>query len=170
VTAPPYPSLDQHREERHRTRLPLLVLAVVAIAAVVAAGVLAGIAFLGPRQAPPATGTGPSPASPGPSAAGTAAAAAPTGLKLRDDGDIVHLTWTDPSGGTVPFFVEYGPPGGQLKIMTRVSPGETTFPVVGLNPRLNYCFSVVAVYSTTVVAPSDLVCTQRNSSGASPSR
>jgi len=170
VDAPRYPELVHPREEHHRIRLPLMVLAVVAVAAVVAAAVLAGVAYFGPRSAPAPPHAGPSPGT-SPSVNPSVAASAPNGLKLRDDGDIVTLTWTDPSGGVVPFFVEVGPAGGQLRIMARLSPGETTYPVVGLNPRLDYCFSVVAVYSTTVVAPSNLVCTQRASKpAASPSR
>jgi len=169
VSPPPYPELAHPHEERHRSRLPLVVLAVVALAAVVAATVIATVAFRGRKPAPaPVAGpttTAPAPATP------SAAASAPSGLKLRDDGDTVTLTWTDPSGGTVPFFVEAGQAGAQLRIMGQLKPGETTYPVAGLNPRLDYCFTVVAVYSATLVAPSDLVCTQRaGKPGASPSR
>ena len=78
---------------------------------------------------------------------------------------------SDPSAGTVPFFVEVGQAGGQMRLYGRLSPGETTYPVVGLNPKLDYCFSVVAVYSTTLLAPSSLVCTRRTpGSGGSPTR
>jgi hypothetical protein len=71
----------------------------------------------------------------------------------------------------VPFFVEVGKPGGQLQLYNTLPRGETTYRVVGLNPRLDYCFSVIAVYGTNVVAPSDLVCTQRAGSPApSPGR
>jgi hypothetical protein len=163
VTAPPYP-VPGPAEDRHRTRLPLFVLAVVAIAALVAVAVIAVITFLrpAPHAAPQAQD------SPGASATNPSlAASAPSGLKLRDDGDTVTLTWTDPSAGTVPFFVEVGQAGGQLRLYGRLAPGETTYPVVGLNPKLDYCFSVVAVYSTTLLAPSSLVCTRRTSGSAS---
>jgi hypothetical protein len=165
VIAPPYPA-PEPADDRHRTRLPLLVLAVVAVAALVAVAVIV-ITFW--RPAP-----GPAPQaqdSPTPSAIPSQAASAPSGLHLRDDGDTVTLTWTDPSGGTVPFFVEVGQAGAQLRLYGRLSPGETTYPVVGLNPKLDYCFSVVAVYSTTLLAPSSLVCTRRTTGpGAPPSR
>jgi hypothetical protein len=144
------------------------VIAVVALAAAAVVATLAVRARHAPTQAGPSA-----PAASGPAASGPATrpASAPTDLKLRDSGDTVTLTWADPSGGTVPFFVEAGPAGTQLRIMGQVSPGDTTYLVAGLNPRLDYCFSVVAVYSSTLVAPSDLVCTQRTGrSGASPSR
>jgi hypothetical protein len=143
------------------------MLAVVAVVALVAVAVVAVITFLRPRPAPQTQATPSASASPNPSLA----ASAPSGLKLRDDGDTVTLTWTDPSAGTVPFFVEVGQAGAQLRLYGRLAPGETTYPVVGLNPKLDYCFSVVAVYSTTLLAPSNLVCTQRTGRpGASPSR
>jgi hypothetical protein len=166
VTAPPYP-VPEPPDERHRTRLPLLVLAVVAVAALVAVAVIAVITFLRPAPAPAPQAQ----ESPTPSVIPSQAASAPSGLRLRDDGDTVTVTWTDPSGGTVPFFVEVGQAGAQLRLYGRLSPGETTYPVVGLNPKLDYCFSVVAVYSTTLLAPSSLVCTRRTTGpAASPSR
>jgi len=163
----PYPETVHPDEEPHRGRTPLLVLAVVAIAALVATAVVAAVAFLGPKPAPqadsgPGTSAAPTDGAAGGLPSGSPGAAAPTNLKLRDDGDPVVLTWTDPSGGTVPFFVEVGQAGAQLKLYARLSPGETSYPVVGLNPRLDYCFSVIAVYSANLVAPSNLVCTQRS--------
>jgi hypothetical protein len=171
VAAPPqYPEPGHPHEERHRSRLPLLVLAVVAVAAVVAAAVIAGVAFLGPRPTPAPPETVPSTAGSSP-ANPSLSASAPGNLSLRDQGDTVTLMWTDPSKGTVPFFVEVGQAGTPLRIMGHLAPGETTYPVVGLNPRLDYCFSVVAVYSAALVAPSNLVCTQRSGApGASPTR
>jgi hypothetical protein len=163
VTAPPYVTPT---EDRHRTRLPLFVLAVVAVAALVAVAAIVVITFLRPAAAPQAQDSPTPPASPT-AVDPSLAASAPSGLKLRDDGDTVTLTWTDPSAGTVPFFVEVGQAGGQLRLYGRLAPGETTYPVVGLNPKLDYCFSVVAVYSTTLLAPSGLVCTRRTSGSAS---
>jgi hypothetical protein len=160
VTAPPYMTPT---EDRHRTRLPLMVLAVVAVAALVAAAVVTGVTLLRPAPKPAPAPPAQAQQSPTPAVS----ASAPSGLKLRDDGDTVTLTWTDPSAGTVPFFVEVGQAGTQLKLYGRLSPGETSYPVVGLNPKLDYCFSVVAVYSSTLLAPSSLVCTRRT---ASPGR
>ena len=166
VTAPPYPT---PAEDRHGIRLPLFAVGVVAVAVLVAVAVIAVITFLrpAPSPAPQAQGT----PSALPSANPSVTASAPSGLQLRDAGDTVTLTWTDPSAGTVPFFVEVGQAGGQMRLYGRLSPGETTYPVVGLNPKLDYCFSVVAVYSTTLLAPSSLVCTRRTpGSGGSPTR
>ena len=161
-TVPPHPPppVSAPDEERHRSRLPLLVLGIVTVLAVVAGGVFVVVTMLHPHpsspQADASTSGGGSP-----TVRPSTAPSAPSDLRLRDDGNTITLTWTDPSGGTVPFFVEVGPPDGKLRIYGRLNPGETTYPVVGLNPKADYCFSVVAVYSTTVLATSNLACTQR---------
>lgn len=87
----------------------------------------------------------------------------PTDLRLRDDGSAITITWKDPTEGTVPFIVSGAPGGGKLKVMGEVDPGETSHTINGLNPRLSYCFTVVAVYSTEEFATSGQVCTQRSS-------
>jgi hypothetical protein len=49
--------------------------------------------------------------------------------------------------------------------------GQTAYTVNGLNPALDYCFTVVAVYNTNEVATSALACTQRGATGTpSPGR
>jgi hypothetical protein len=138
-----------------------MALAVVGVAALVAVAVVAIVTFLRSNQTPTPQAASSSSTNPLPTVTASYSVAAPNNLHLRDDRDTVTLTWVDPSGGTVPFFIEVGQAGAQLRLYGRVSPGETTYPVAGLNPKLDYCFSVVAVYSTTLLAPSNLVCTQR---------
>ncbi len=154
----------------HRARTLLVVLGVVGLAALVAVVAIGLVVLIRPHPSATAgagAGAGATSASSGLPTPG----AAPTDVKLRDDGGTVTLTWTDPSSGTVPFFVEVGKPGAQLQLYGTLPQGETTYRVVGLNPRLDYCFSVIAVYGTNVVAPSNLVCTQRaGNSGPSPNR
>ena len=71
----------------------------------------------------------------------------------------------------MPFLVEAGKAGTQLGRYAALPPGQPTYTVIGLNPKLDYCFTVVAVYGTDLVAPSDLVCTQRTGHATpSPSR
>jgi Fibronectin type III domain len=167
----PFPAYQPSRfddEEPHRTRTPLIALGVFTLAAVVAA-VVVGLVVL--VRAHPTATAGAHATESAASSASTAPGAPPTDVKLRDDGGTVTLTWTDPSHGTVPFFVEVGKPGAQLQLYGTLPQGETTYRIVGLNPRLDYCFSVIAVYGTNVVAPSDLVCTRRGAnSGPSPNR
>jgi len=95
------------------------------------------------------------------------AGGAPRDLKLRDDGAAVTLTWTDPSAGTVPFIVAGGRVGALRQLQT-VPAGSTTYTVNGLNPAVEYCFTVAAVYDTSRVELSDLACTKRAT--ASPSQ
>jgi Tetratricopeptide repeat/Fibronectin type III domain len=93
---------------------------------------------------------------------------APTAVRLRDEGSTITVTWTDLSGGTTPFIVSVARAGEQARPFANLPVGTTTYTVNGLNPRLEYCLTVVAVYSTEVFAASDLVCTRRTS--PAPSR
>jgi hypothetical protein len=45
--------------------------------------------------------------------------------------------------------------------MATVDPGQTSYTVNGLNSRVDYCFTVLAVYSTNSFATSGQVCTER---------
>jgi hypothetical protein len=92
----------------------------------------------------------------------------PTNVKLIDEGSTITITWTDPSGGTVPFLVAGARANQETKAMGAPGAGETTYKINALNPRLDYCFTVLAVYSTNEYAPSDLVCTNRAGAGATP--
>ncbi|MBM7489619.1 hypothetical protein JOD64_000841 [Micromonospora luteifusca] len=130
------------------------------IGAVVAAGVaVVAVAGLGAvvltRDDPPPSGTAPAAAGP------TAAGPPPGDVKLRDDSTTITLTWTDPSGGAVPFMVAAGRAGQPLGVMATVDPGKTSYTVNGLNSRVDHCFTVLAVYSTDSFATSGQVCTAR---------
>ncbi|MFI9641428.1 hypothetical protein ACIG87_15420 [Micromonospora sp. NPDC051925] len=85
----------------------------------------------------------------------------PHDLKLRDDAATITVTWSDPSNGSVPFMVAGGRTGRPLGVMATVDPGETSFTVNGLNAEVDYCFTVLAVYSTNAFATSGQVCTDR---------
>ncbi|MEU5672818.1 hypothetical protein ABZ749_21145 [Micromonospora sp. NPDC047753] len=130
------------------------------VGAVVAAGVaVVAVAGLGAvmltRDDPPPAGTAPTAAAP------TAAGLPPGDLTLRDDSTTITLTWTDPTGGAVPFMVAAGRAGQALGVMATVDPGRTSYTVNGLNSRVDHCFTVLAVYSTDSFATSGQVCTAR---------
>ncbi|WP_143162696.1 fibronectin type III domain-containing protein, partial [Couchioplanes caeruleus] len=93
---------------------------------------------------------------------------APTDVRMRDYGSSVRLTWTDPANGRTSFLVTGGRRGEQLKPMGQVGPATTSFDLNGLNAGLDYCFAVVAVYSTSQFATSPQACTNRTQSDASP--
>ncbi|MEU1360493.1 hypothetical protein ABZ356_11720 [Micromonospora zamorensis] len=135
------------------------------IGAVVAAGVaVVAVAGLGAvvltRDDPPPGGSAPTAVAPT-GAAPTAAGPPPGDLKLRDDSTTITLTWTDPSGGAVPFMVAAGRAGQALGVLATVDPGRTSYTVNGLNSRVDHCFTVLAVYSTDSFATSGQVCTAR---------
>ncbi|MFF5232231.1 tetratricopeptide repeat protein [Dactylosporangium sp. NPDC000521] len=166
--APPLPPAeDRHRDpwvpepEPARRRSPLIALLVILVVAVlggVGAAVVSFVAARSDRQ----TGAA-APASAPPSATGEAStdsAKAPGSLKLRDDKTSITLTWTDPSQGSAPFIVAGGQQGA-LRQLQVLAAGATTYTLNGLNPKLDYCFTVAAVYGTDSVALSDLACTQR---------
>lgn len=142
------------RDAHRRSRTPVIALAVVTGVAALTAAVMVLIAFL-------TTPTRPMPsAEPTPSTTSTRPAA-PTGLTLRDSGGSVTLTWSDPTDGRVPFAIAAGRAGENSRAFQSVPPGTTRYTVNGLNPTVDYCFTVVAVYSTDQVATSELVCTDR---------
>lgn len=158
-----HPGQDGYRpaytDERStgRGRATLIGAVVAAGVAVVAVGGL-GAVLLNRDDAPPATGTAPTAAAP------TAAGPPPGDLKLRDDSVTITLTWTDPSEGAVPFMVAGGRAGQALGVMATMDPGRTSYTVNGLNSRVDYCFTVLAVYSTDSFATSGQVCTERERS------
>ncbi|AVT29645.1 hypothetical protein C6361_09225 [Plantactinospora sp. BC1] len=162
VIAPtPTPVAPAPAPEPSRGRGSTVAAAVAAAAAVVAAIVVV-VAVLVDKSG--STEQGPTDERGEPVVAGEP----PTDVKLVDEGSAITISWTDPSGGTVPFVVAGGRAGQPTKPMTTVGAGETTFKVNALNSKLDYCFSVLAVYSTNEFAPSDLVCTKRDGAGATP--
>jgi hypothetical protein len=141
------------------------VVVATAAAVAVAASAVALIVVLTDRSSPPVS----EPRTTATSASASAVRANPPGRpQLREDGSVITLTWSDPTGGTVPFIVAGGQSGQQQRALAQIAAGVTRYEVNGLNPNLDYCFTVLAVYSTDRLVPSDVVCTQRNES-ASPS-
>ncbi|WP_431932307.1 hypothetical protein [Micromonospora sp. RP3T] len=146
-------------ESRGRNRaVPVLVVggAVLALVAVVAGGAV----WLNRDAAPPA----PAPGAVKPKVTGPP----PGDLRLRDDTTTITVTWTDPTDGGVPFVVAGGRAGQKLGVMATVDAGQTRYTVNGLSARLDYCFTVLAVYSTDSYATSGQVCTDREGGGATP--
>jgi len=139
-----------------RSRATLIGAAVAAGVALVAVAGL-GAVVLNRDDAPP-------PASDAVTAAPAVSGPPPGDLKLRDDLVTITLTWTDPSGGAVPFMVAGGRAGLALGVMATVEPGRTSHTINGLSSRVDYCFTVLAVYSTDSFATSSQVCTKRERS------
>jgi hypothetical protein len=173
ATAPPLPIEGAPR----RRRSPMIAVLVIVIVAVLGGGVAAAVAFLAasPDDAaqPQATAGAPEPPAGGGSgpAAGTASpkggstppgnAKAPADVKVQDNKTSVTLTWRDPSHGAVPFIVAGGQQGAMRQLQA-LAAGTTKYTINGLNPKLNYCFTVAAVYGTDDVQLSELSCTNRS--------
>lgn len=153
VSAPPSPSNSGVKKGRTAT----VAASVAAVAALVAA-VLAAVAVLGGGDKPPPVAGSTTDAA---TQAPVVTAAPPTGLKLDAQGEAVGLSWADPADGRVPFVVTGGRRGERQAVMAQLDPGATTYRVNGLNPKLDYCFTVIALYSATQLAKSDQVCTSR---------
>jgi hypothetical protein len=159
VSAPPSAPV-RHEPERsaYARKAPALFAAIAAILAAVIA-VVALIVVLAQRgdkgdtSDVPTLGGGP----------------APTDVRLRDNGASVQVSWSDPANGTTSFIISGGHPGEVLKPMGQVSPGQTSFKLNGLNADLDYCFAVVAVYSTKDFSSSPQACTSRVKGSPRPS-
>jgi hypothetical protein len=90
-----------------------------------------------------------------------AAPHAPTAVTIRLTGTTATVTWTDPTHATVPFIVSGGVAGQASRIRQPVPAGQTSLAITNLNAKLDYCFTVVAVYGPNTVAVSDLACAHR---------
>ncbi|WKU08820.1 fibronectin type III domain-containing protein [Micromonospora sp. HUAS LYJ1] len=145
---PSYPVRDGRARRRGRT-----VAVVAGVVLVLTAGGTVGALTLGQDTDGPQRSTGTAPRE--------TAGPPPTDLKLRDDAATITVTWSDPSDGSVPFMVAGGRTGRALGVMATVDPGQTSFTVNGLNADVDYCFTVLAVYSTDSFATSGQVCTDR---------
>lgn len=93
----------------------------------------------------------------------------PAEVALQDAGGTITVTWRDPGAGQVSFIVAGGRSGEQLRAMGQLGPGKTRYQLSGLNPALNYCFTVVAVYGPEQLAAASPACTTRRSAGPSRS-
>jgi hypothetical protein len=89
-------------------------------------------------------------------------------VTIKDNGGSVTLTWADPSSGKVPFIVAGGRDGTSSAPLETVPPGRTTSTIYGLNVNYNYCFTVTAVWSSEMIAPSIRTCTRRLTRSATP--
>ncbi|MFB9359669.1 fibronectin type III domain-containing protein [Actinoplanes nipponensis] len=155
--------------ERHSTRHPL------ALAAVLVAGIAAAAAVVvvtWPRDDPaaspaadataaPSAAASAAPPAASPSARPTSTAVAPAGVTLRDNRDSVLLTWKYPKGSEGPVLISGGRAGQEQRAFQQLPAGTTDYVVYGLNRQNNYCFSVAVVYTVDRVAASDAVCTKR---------
>lgn len=167
--APPYPGpAPAPPRERGIGALagPVLVGALVLV--VVLAGVAVLVRGLGGDDSPspsPEAGAessgGSEPGASAPPADDPAVALAPADIALTDDLVAVSLTWTDNTGGESPHVVVGGPADTRGTSMARTEAGESSVVVSGLNAEVEYCFQVVALHSTDVLAPSEEVCTDR---------
>jgi hypothetical protein len=142
---------------------------VVAIAAAVAvvASAVALVVVLTDRSGTPVGGPGTAATS---ASAKTPQANPPGRLQLQDDGSVITVTWTDPTSGSVPFILAGGQSGQQQRALAQIAAGVTRYEENGLNPTLDYCFTVLAVYATDRLVPSDVVCTQRKTSPSTSGR
>ncbi|SCG69649.1 Fibronectin type III domain [Micromonospora halophytica] len=152
---PPPLAYPMGPEPERRGRGRTVIAVVVGVVVVVVAGVVGAVVLDRDEAAPPSTPPGASPGVP------KATGAPPADLKLRDDDTTVTISWSDPTNGGVPFMVAGGRAGKALGVMATVEPGQTSYTVNGLSESVDYCFTVLAVYSTDAFATSGQVCTDR---------
>ncbi|MGQ4268537.1 protein kinase domain-containing protein [Nocardiopsis changdeensis] len=170
---PPYPDLapEPPRERRFGALVGPVLVGLLAVV-VVAAGITVLVRGMGGDDSPSASPEAGSESSGGPEAGASAppaddpaVALAPADVALTDDLVAVSLTWTDNTGGESAHVVVGGPADTRGTSMARTGAGESSVEISGLNPEVEYCFQVVAVHSTEVLAPSEEVCTDRAGTG-----
>ncbi|MET8154041.1 tetratricopeptide repeat protein [Actinoplanes sp. NPDC049668] len=136
-------------ESAYTRRAPALFAAIAAVLGVIIA-VVALVVVLADRGDDPDTDV---PTLSGP---------APTDVRMRDYGSSVRLFWSDPANGRASFVITGSQTGEQLRPMGNVGPNTTSYDLNGLNADLDYCFAIVAVYSTTQFSTSPQTCTSRS--------
>jgi hypothetical protein len=90
---------------------------------------------------------------------------APTNVRLQDDQTSITVSWTDPSGGAVPFAVLGGRANEPLQLLKVLDPGTTTWTHEGVSDAYDHCYLVAAFYKADgadVAARSKQVCTHRH--------
>ena len=157
VSAPPVASavLAGGGDSAYSRKAPAIFAAIAAVIGVIIA-VVALVVVLADR--------GDDPASDVPTLSGPA----PSDVRMRDYGSSVKLSWVDPANGRASFVVTGGRPGEQLRPMGQVGPTSTSFDLNGLNADLDYCFAIVAVYSTSQFSTSPQLCTSRLPKSGAP--
>ncbi len=174
VPASPY---HPHRRPRRRRAVVAGVLAVVVAALVAALMVTAGWPGGGrhPTGSGRTTGTagrgaavpGNGAAAPGSTDASSAAPSSqapdrpPLRVDLRDDGTKLVATWGVLPGGPAPIVVALSRAGQPATVVADLAAGATGYTVTKIDPHVEYCVIVAAVYPGETVSGATSVCTQR---------
>jgi serine/threonine-protein kinase PknK len=157
---PPPPPPPRRRGAVVGVLLGIAVLAVIAGAVALAWGGLGRGA--GPDPAAAATAVSSAPAPSGTRFVSPAASGAPLNVTLTDNRTSVTLTWTDPTGtGTVPIAISVRTSDNEYLDLVTPALGRTSAKVSRLDPKVNYCFYLTAIYSSEQLAPAAPVCTHR---------
>ncbi|RCV53244.1 hypothetical protein [Marinitenerispora sediminis] len=91
---------------------------------------------------------------------------APTGAELAlDTGSTVRISWQDNAQGRAEYYVVGGPLGTTPQTLARAEQYSTQVEITGLNPSVDYCFTVMAIVGVDEIAPSEEVCTDRSQQG-----
>jgi hypothetical protein len=156
---------------RRRRAVVAGVLAVALVAALVTAlMVTAGWPGSGrhPTGSGPTAGTaGRGAAAPGNADASSAAPSSPSPdrpplrVDLRDDGTKLVATWGVLPGGPAPIVVALSRAGQPATVVADLPAGATGYTVTKVDPRVEYCVIVAAVYPGETASGATSVCTQR---------
>lgn len=86
----------------------------------------------------------------------------PTEVRItHDTGATVTVLWTEHSGGTRPAVVTAARVGAPSAVAATVQAATSRATLTGLDPRASYCVAVATLYSPTITAWSQRVCTNR---------
>ncbi len=152
----PIPRAEAASSQQAKINVVALVLAALMVAAV---GIVALTRGRGTPVAAPAASAA-APASTGAVARAPAGPPAPTGLRLRDGGERVTLTWTNPPGTPGPVEVAAGRAGQQPRPFQQLPAGSDSHVVFSLKADVDYCFTV-SVLLPDRVGTSAPICTDR---------
>ncbi|WP_436527451.1 fibronectin type III domain-containing protein [Actinoplanes sp. HUAS TT8] len=159
ATAEPPPNSPAAPAARRRGHPVLLAVALaggVAIAAAVVISTLPDADGATTPAAVPTTAAGPTLFTARPGASGS-----PERVTLRDNGDSVSLTWTNPASATGPVVISGGRAGQPPVEFQRLTAGSVGYEVYNLDEQPDYCFTVAVQTTGGKLASSSPVCTAR---------
>jgi serine/threonine protein kinase len=86
---------------------------------------------------------------------------APGEVRITDSQLAVALSWQDRSDGKASYYVVGGPVGRTPTTLAELPAGGVKTEISGLNPKVNYCFTVLAILDVDQVGAAEPICTKR---------
>ena len=102
---------------------------------------------------------------PSPSAAPSPTGHQPPQVQLTDRGAALLVSWTAPAEGAGPTVVALSRAGADATVVATLPPETHEYQIEHLDPQVDYCVIVAAVYSGEPASAATTACTRRTTTG-----